>query len=173
MDIKLLIFDVDGVLTDGKLFIGSNGDEYKAFHTQDGMGISLARFAGMKTAIITGRTSEAVSKRAAELKIDYVFQGIHQKVDILNKLINELHISLSQVCYIGDDINDLTILKMAGYSAAPNNAVKAVKDCVHYVAELKGGEGAVREVIDKILSETFDYDKLLEDYLSGNARILQ
>ncbi|WP_332695112.1 KdsC family phosphatase [Halalkalibacter lacteus] len=172
-NIKLLVLDVDGVLTDGKLFIGSDGEEYKAFHTQDGMGISLARYTGMKIAIITGRKSPAVEKRANELKIDYVYQGIHDKLSVLHDIMSDLGITLDEVCYIGDDINDLPILQVVGYPAAPANAVGPVKADVQYVAKANGGEGAVREILDRLLAEQYDYNQLLNDYLSGLVTITQ
>lgn len=173
MKIKLLVLDVDGVLTDGKLFIGSDGEEYKAFHTQDGMGISLAHYAGIKTAIITGRKSEAVTKRANELKINYVYQGIHEKMEVLEEIIQDLQIDLNEVCYIGDDINDLPILQQVGFPASPNNAVEIVKEHSQYVAKLNGGEGAVREILDSILHHMYDYHALLEDYLKGRVKLTQ
>lgn len=171
--IKLIVLDVDGVLTDGKLYMGSDGEEYKAFHTQDGMGISLARYAGIKTAIITGRSSEAVTKRSKELKIDYVFQGIHEKLEVLQQIVSELQIGLNEVCYVGDDINDLPILREVGFPAAPNNAVPYVKEQAVYVSLLKGGEGAVRDIIEFILQEQYDYETLLDDYLYGKIRVVQ
>ncbi|MCS0790780.1 HAD-IIIA family hydrolase [Cytobacillus firmus] len=171
--IKLIVLDVDGVLTDGKLYMGSDGEEYKAFHTQDGMGISLARYAGIKTAIITGRFSEAVNKRSKELKIDYVFQGIHEKLEVLQQIVSELQIGLNEVCYVGDDINDLPILREVGFPAAPNNAVPYVKEQAEYVSLLKGGEGAVRDIIEFILQEQYDYETLLDDYLYGKIRVVQ
>jgi 3-deoxy-D-manno-octulosonate 8-phosphate phosphatase (KDO 8-P phosphatase) len=172
-NIKLIVFDVDGVLTDGKLYIGSDGEEYKAFHTQDGMGISLARYTGVKTAIITGRKSEAVTKRAKELKFDYVHQGIHDKLSILKEMAAEMEISMEEVCYIGDDINDLPILREVGFAAAPSNAVPLVKEQVHFVAPSKGGEGAVREIIEEILQQSDEYAQLIEDFLSGKIRVTQ
>jgi 3-deoxy-D-manno-octulosonate 8-phosphate phosphatase (KDO 8-P phosphatase) len=172
-NIKLLVLDVDGVLTDGKLFIGSDGEEYKAFHTQDGMGISLARYTGVKIAIITGRKSPAVEKRANELKIDYVYQGIHDKLGVLHDIMSDLTITLDEVCYIGDDINDLPILQVVGYPTAPANAVAPVKAHVQYVAGSNGGEGAVREIIDRLLAEQYDYNQLLTDYLNGLVTITQ
>ncbi|SLL07961.1 3-deoxy-D-manno-octulosonate 8-phosphate phosphatas KdsC [Mycobacteroides abscessus subsp. abscessus] len=171
--IKLFVFDVDGVLTDGRLYISSNGEEIKAFHTQDGMGISLAHYTGIKTAIITGRKSEAVTKRAHELKINYVFQGIHEKLAILENIVQELGINMNEVCYIGDDINDLPILRMVGYPAAPFNAVAPVKEEVKYISLKNGGEGAVREIIDTVLAQQHDYSSLMEDYLSGKVRVVQ
>ncbi|MCM3652961.1 KdsC family phosphatase [Metabacillus litoralis] len=173
MKIKLIVLDVDGVLTDGRLFIGTDGEEYKAFHTQDGMGISLAHYAGVKTAIITGRKSAAVTKRANELKIDYVYQGIHEKMEVLEEIIQDMQINLSEICYIGDDINDLPIQQAVGFPAAPNNAVEIVKQHVKYVAKLNGGDGAVREIIDLILNESYDYPALLTEYLKGKVKLTQ
>ncbi|OAS87732.1 MULTISPECIES: KdsC family phosphatase [Metabacillus] len=173
MNIKLIVFDVDGVLTDGKLYIGSDREEYKAFHTQDGMGISLAHYAGIKTAIITGRTSESVLKRAEELKIDYVHQGIHEKLEVMEQIMNDLNITLEEVCYVGDDINDLPILQVVGFSAAPLDAVPIVKQHVQYISTETGGNGAVREIIDHILNQTVDYNALLQDYLKGKFKITQ
>lgn len=171
--IKLLVLDVDGVLTDGKLYIGSDGEEYKAFNTQDGMGISLARYTGMKIAIITGRKSQAVSKRATELKIDYVYQGIHEKLSVLEEICKDLGIGLDEVCYIGDDINDLPILQVVGFPAAPANAVAPVKSSVQYVAAANGGDGAVREILDRLLAEQYDYNSLLVDFLGGKVKVTQ
>ncbi|MGG4167071.1 HAD-IIIA family hydrolase [Rossellomorea vietnamensis] len=173
MKIKLIVLDVDGVLTDGKLYIGSDRVEYKPFHTQDGMGISLAHYTGMKTAIITGRKSEAVSKRAEELKIKYVYQGIHDKLTVLQEIMDDLQITLDEVCYVGDDINDLPILQKVGLPVVPNNAVSIVKEYAQYVTISNGGEGAVREIIDHILAEQYDYKSLIHDYLDGKVLIVQ
>jgi len=173
MNIKLIVFDVDGVLTDGKLYIGSDREEYKAFHTQDGMGISLAHYAGIKTAIITGRTSNSVLKRAEELKINYVHQGIHEKLEVMDQIMKDLDITLDEVCYIGDDINDLPILQLVGFSAAPSNAVPIVKQHVQYISAESGGNGAAREIIDHILNQMGDYQTLLADYLKGKFKITQ
>lgn len=173
MKIKLIVFDVDGVLTDGKLYIGSDREEYKAFHTQDGMGISLAHYADIKTAIITGRTSNSVLKRAEELKINYVHQGIHEKLEVMEQIMKDLDITLEEVCYIGDDINDLPILQVVGFSAAPSNAVPIVKQHVQYISTESGGNGAVREIIDHILNQMVDYNALLADYLKGKFKITQ
>ncbi|MEK4566282.1 HAD-IIIA family hydrolase [Alkalihalobacillus sp. FSL R5-0424] len=171
--IKLIVLDVDGVLTDGKLYIGSNGVEYKPFHTKDGMGISLAHYTGIKTVIITGRKSEAVTKRAKELKISYVFQGIHDKLPVLEGMMKELEINFDEVCYMGDDINDLPIMRKVGYAVAPNNAVRIVKELAHSVTSLPGGEGAVREMIDDLLVKEYNYSSLIRDYLEGKVVTVQ
>ena len=167
--IKLIVLDVDGVLTDGKLYIGSDGEEYKSFHTQDGMGISLAHYSGIKFAIITGRKSMAVSKRAEELKIDFVYQGISEKIKVLEEIIEKTGIQLNEICYVGDDINDLPILRIVGFPCAPRNAVPLVKKTVRFVASSNGGEGAVREIIEEILQKQRNYDQLIEDFLAGKV----
>nr|WP_034774937.1 HAD-IIIA family hydrolase [Bacillus sp. m3-13] len=171
--IKLIVLDVDGVLTDGKLFIGSDGEEYKGFNTQDGMGISFARYTGIKTAIITGRKSEAVAKRAKELKIDYLYQGIHQKLEVLDEIKHNMGVSYEEICYIGDDINDLPILKIVGYPCAPGNAVDIVKKACKKVARKNGGDGAVRELIDDLLTIQEDYDSILIDFINGKLKVTQ
>ncbi len=166
-NVKLLVLDVDGVLTDGKLYIGSDQVEYKPFHTKDGMGVSLVRYAGIKTAIITGRKSKAVEKRANELKIDFVYQGIHNKQEVLNEILDSLSLTMEEVCYVGDDINDLPVLRKAGFSCSPNDGVAIVKETVDFVTSANGGNGAVREVVETILSAQGDFPQLVEDYLSG------
>ena len=167
--IKLLVLDVDGVLTDGRIHIGSDGEEYKSFHTQDGMGISLARYIGIKTAIITGRKSNAVKKRAEELNIDFVYQGISEKFKVLEEIRMKLGISLEEICYAGDDINDLPILRVVGFPCAPSNAVPLVKEAVKFIAKAHGGEGAVREIIEEILPTYGNYDQLIDDYIMGKV----
>ncbi|ETI67539.1 KdsC family phosphatase [Neobacillus vireti] len=172
-EIKLIVLDVDGVLTDGNLLIGSNGVEFKSFHVKDGMGISLVRFYGIKVAIITGRKSESVQIRSRELNIDFLYEGIANKEEILYEIITLLEIDLKNVCYIGDDINDLPVIKLVGYSAAPQDAVEIVRKSVDYICKYNGGNGAVREVIDLILAEQADYDVLVENYLSEKIKITQ
>ncbi|WP_201276722.1 KdsC family phosphatase [Bacillus sp. SB49] len=166
-NVKLIVLDVDGVLTDGKLYIGSDQVEYKPFHTKDGMGLSLARYAGIKTAIITGRKSPSVEKRAGELKIDFVYQGIHHKQKVLDEILESLSLTMEDVCYVGDDINDLPVLRNAGFSCAPSDGVEIVKRDVDFVTKAKGGEGAVREVVEAILQEKGDLNQFIEDYLAG------
>lgn len=155
-EIKLIALDVDGVLTDGKLWIGSDGVEYKSFHVKDGMGISLARYYGMKVAIITGRQSKSVEIRAKELHIDFLYQGITNKVEVLNEIVSLLNIHVKNVLYMGDDINDLPIIKVVGISAAPKDAVEIVKRSVDFVSQCNGGNGAVREAIEHVLSQQID-----------------
>lgn len=173
MGIKLIVLDVDGVLTDGRLYIGSDGTEYKAFHTQDGMGISLAKQVGIKTAIITGRKSKAVRKRAEELNFDYIFEGIHDKLKTLQKIIDEIGIGFEEVCYMGDDLNDIPILTKVGWPCAPKNAMDMVKDQVMFVADSNGGDGAVREMIDSLLLQKYSQEEIVQLFLSKQAEITQ
>lgn len=172
-DIKLIALDVDGVLTDGKLLIGSDGVEYKSFHVKDGMGISLARYYGMKVAIITGRKSESVKVRSKELNVDYVFEGITNKKETLFDLISLLQIDLCNVFYIGDDINDLPVIHSVGFSAAPQDAVDIVKSSVNFVCQTNGGNGAVREAIEYVLTMQTDYQKLIESYINKKIKSYQ
>ena len=171
--VKLIILDVDGVLTDGKLIIGSDGTEYKEFNVKDGMGISLARYAGIKTAIITGRTSKAVEIRAEELKINHLYQGIHNKKDILDLLLNQENLKYNEVAFIGDDINDLGIIELVGLSFAPNDAVNYVKNKVNHVLNSNGGHGAVREMVEHILEKQNALQQILEDYLKDKCNLSQ
>lgn len=172
-DIKLIVLDVDGVLTDGKIGIGSDGTEMKSFHVKDGMGISLAKYTGIKIALISGRSSEAVSIRAKELKIDFVFQGISDKKPVLDELLANLGTDFSHVCSIGDDINDLPILLSSALSFAPEDAVEYVKNNVSYVTSVRGGNGAVREMMDFILKRQTDYETLVKNYLAGSYDFVQ
>lgn len=171
--IKLVILDVDGVLTDGSIIIGSDKTEYKKFNVKDGMGISLAKFYGLKIAIITGRNSEVVNIRSNELNIEYVFQGISDKESLLSELLEQLEIKKENVCFIGDDINDIPIMKKVGYSVAPSDATDIVKSYVDAVTIHRGGQGSVREVIDIILSAQTDYKMLVNDFLKSKIKIKQ
>ncbi|MDQ0185729.1 HAD-IIIA family hydrolase [Cytobacillus sp. FSL W7-1323] len=168
-NIRLIVLDVDGVLTDGKLLLSSSGEEVKAFHVHDGMGISLAKFVGIEVAIITGRRSAAVEKRAAELNINYVQQGVKDKVSALLQLAGEIDIDVNQMCYIGDDLNDIEAMNMVGLAACPANAIEEVKQEAEIVAERMGGNGAVREIIESILRQSFDYTALVKDFLNQQA----
>lgn len=153
MPIKLLAMDVDGVLTDCKLYIAADGTKSKAFNVKDGYGIKACQQAGIKTVIISGRDDPAVNTRATELGIDYVFQGINDKIFCYEKLLAELHITDEQVAYIGDDTPDLALLQRVGLSAAPADAHKSVLSAVDFVTERGGGEGAVRDFCDVILEQ--------------------
>ncbi|HWR05917.1 KdsC family phosphatase [Sporomusa sp.] len=163
--IKLIIFDVDGVLTGGHIIFGTEGEAVKEFYAQDGLGISLAHKAGLKTAIITGRESEMVRRRGAELKIGDVYQGAMDKVTALQELVTKHALTLEQIAYVGDDINDLPVMIQIGLPCAVANAVLEVKAIAKYVAGRQGGNGAVREVIEHILKAQGLWEGLIADYM--------
>lgn len=149
--IKLVVFDVDGVLTDGRLYYGAGGEELKVFHVHDGQGIKRLQKAGVKIAIISGRDSAAVTRRMQDLGIEHVFQGDEDKLPILEKLLKRLDLSLEQVACVGDDLPDLPLLKHAGLGIAVHNAQAVLKAAAHHVTAAPGGLGAAREVCDLIL----------------------
>ena len=149
--IKLLLLDVDGVLTDGGIYYSSTGDEIKKFHVQDGYGISKLQKAGIQVGIITGRSSTIVEKRAEELGMTELYQNVENKLDTYMAIKKKLTLTDKNIAYIGDDEFDLAVLKCVGFSAAPADAVPAIKKHVQYVCTRNGGNGAVREVIDLIL----------------------
>lgn len=150
--IKLFVTDVDGVLTDGGMYYSEHGDELKKFNTKDGVAFRLMKEKGIQTAIITGEDTEIVRRRAEKLKIDYLYQGITCKLDVLQQLCDELKIELSEVAYIGDDIGDADILRVVGYAACPADACSTVKSIpgIH-VMEKSGGDGCVRELFDTVI----------------------
>jgi len=161
-DIKAIFFDVDGVMTDGKIIYDDTGKESKEFSVKDGYIISHLKKSGIIVGIITGRDSKVVSHRAAELKLDFCHQGIVDKLEVFEKLVAFYKLKRKQVAYIGDDINDLGVLKNCGLSVCPADAMSYVKDQVDLVAKLKGGQGVVREVADLVLSARGEMAKILK-----------
>ncbi len=150
--IRLVALDVDGVLTDGGMYYGEMGEELKKFQTRDGMGIKLLQTDGIITAIITMENTKIVKRRAKKLGIPEVHQGIHDKLTVLRDLVLKYDLSLDEVAYMGDDVNDLGALRAVGFAGAPADCMDPVRRVVHYLCRHKGGEGAVREVADLILS---------------------
>jgi 3-deoxy-D-manno-octulosonate 8-phosphate phosphatase (KDO 8-P phosphatase) len=148
--IKLIIMDVDGVLTDGRIILGKE-EELKFFDVRDGMGITIAKRSGLKVGIITSRTSEAVERRANELKMDYIIQGCENKLETLNEILKIENLGYQNVCYIGDDIIDISLFRKVGFSATVNDALDIVKSEVSYVSNKSGGRGAVRDIIEYVL----------------------
>lgn len=150
--IKLFATDVDGTMTDGCMYYAENGMELKKFNFRDGMGFQLLREAGIKTAIITSEKTNIVQKRADKLKVDYLCMGTWKKLDFVKDVCKKLGITLDEVAYIGDDINDIELLSAAKYKACPNDAVKIIKEIPNIlVLESKGGYGAVREFIEYLI----------------------
>jgi len=164
-DIRLLVLDVDGVLTDGSILIDADGRESKSFNSVDGHGIRLWRRAGLKVAFISGRAADAVNHRARDLEVEYVFQDCHDKLHVLQELLEQQRLSPHQVAVVGDDLPDLPMMRSAGFAAAVSNAVDEVKQHADYVAARSGGHGAVREVIEYILKDTGKWDQLMKRYL--------
>lgn len=163
-NIKFVIVDVDGVLTDGTIYIDSQGCETKAFSVLDGTGISYLHRVGIKTAIISGRDCNAVIHRAKELGIKDVYQGVKNKIDAYEQLLKKYALRDEEICYIGDDLIDLPILYRVGFSVAVANASPIVKCQSDYVTEARGGYGAVREVAEKILRFQDTWHLIMERY---------
>ena len=149
--VKCVAMDVDGVLTDGRIIIDSHGVETKNFDVQDGFGIVFLKKCGIKTAIISARESKVVAHRAKDLKIDKVYVGVYPKLSAYESMLKELKVLDEEVCFIGDDLADLSIMRRCGVSVAVANAVLEVKQIADYVTVRRGGEGAVREVVELIL----------------------
>lgn len=149
--IRLFATDVDGVLTDGGMYYGDQGQEWKKFHAHDGMGLKLLQGEGLVTAFITAEQTQLVALRAAKLDVREIHQGVQDKLAVLQSLANQYHLSLTEVAYMGDDVNDLPALSAVGFAACPANAVPQVRHRAHYVCRLKGGDGALREVADLLL----------------------
>jgi 3-deoxy-D-manno-octulosonate 8-phosphate phosphatase (KDO 8-P phosphatase) len=160
--IELLIADVDGVLTDGIISIDAAGAEIKHFHVRDGLAFAMWHKAGKRSAFLSGRRAAAVERRAAELSIDFVLQGHDAKAGPFRDLVSRLGLMPRQVCYIGDDLPDLPVLRAVGLAACPADAVAEVRDAAHLVTRAPGGRGAVREIIEIILKSQGKWDSPLE-----------
>lgn len=164
MRIKLLLMDCDGVLTDGRLELLENGDEQKTFHVRDGQGISLFQLAGLKTGIISGRTSSATERRAQDLSITYVRQSAADKIKALEEILGLANVSRHECAYIGDDLGDILILNRVELAVAVADAAAETKQAAHFVTEHRGGHGAVREVTELILKAQGSWDDLVKKY---------
>lgn len=151
-DIRALVLDVDGVLTDGRLYCGPDGREYKAFHVRDGHGLVMLLEAGIGVGIISGRRSEVVERRMRELGVRHVLQGVADKDAGLSRLLAALDIGPGQTCYVGDDVPDMIPMRRVGFAVAVADAHPSVKDVAHWRTTLPGGFGAVREVCDLLLN---------------------
>jgi 3-deoxy-D-manno-octulosonate 8-phosphate phosphatase (KDO 8-P phosphatase) len=166
--IKLLLMDVDGVLTNGKLFhfpdAAGNMVETKGFDSQDGIALQWMQWKGLRTGVISGRESLATAERARQVKMTYVYQGHIEKVPILEKIMAEAGVRPEEVAYIGDDLTDLVVMRRVGFAIAVANARPEVKREVHYITEATGGNGAVREVIEIILDAQGFWSEILEKY---------
>jgi 3-deoxy-D-manno-octulosonate 8-phosphate phosphatase (KDO 8-P phosphatase) len=170
--IKLLLFDVDGVLTDGKLFFLPNSAgsqpasvEFKGFHAHDGASISLARLGGIKTGLITSRTSETVALRGRDLKLEYVYQGVRDKRACFDEIVKQAGLKPEEAAFVGDDVIDLPAMRAGGLAIAVKNARAEVKKEAHYVTAHAGGEGALRDALELILKAQGKWKQVVEAYI--------
>ena len=163
--LKLLILDVDGVLTDGKLFFDNQGNEYKSFHARDGHGIKLLRQTGVEVAVISGRKSNSVALRMKNLGIEHVYQGYENKQAAFYEILKKTGITPEQAAHVGDDLLDLPVMTRAGLAIAVADANFAVKQRADWCTTLAGGHGAVREVCDFIMQAQGHFDEILNAYL--------
>ena len=162
--IKLVIVDIDGVLTDGRIVLGDYGDELKFFDVQDGFGLVMLRRAGLSTVIMSGKKSKINHRRAKELMVNKILQNVFDKLKAFEKLLKQFKVEPEEVCYIGDDLIDLPVMKRVGLAAAVLNAVDEVKAAAHYVTKKYGGRGAVREVVDLLLKGQERWTEVTEKY---------
>jgi len=163
--IKLVIFDVDGVLTDGRLHLGPQGEEHKIFHIHDGLGIKLLQQTGVKVAIITSRQSTAVQQRMLHLGVQYVYQGMTDKRPAFKELTTKLQLADEEVAYVGDDLPDLPLVRCAGLGIAVANAHPLVKQHANWVTQTAGGAGAVREICEFIMQAQGNLETIYQHYL--------
>lgn len=165
--VKAVILDVDGVLTDGGIYYDPTGREIKRFHVADGLGIELLRHAGIRVAILSGRVSEALTRRAAELKVAECYQGVRDKKAHIEKLRQQWQMKADELLYVGDDLNDLPAFEAVGVRVAVANAAPELKERAHYTTQATGGNGAVREVCEWLLKARGEWEQTIEKYLQS------
>lgn len=163
--VRLILSDVDGVLTDGVVSYDNHGIESKRFHIRDGLGIKLWQKAGHEFGLVTGRSSQVVRVRASELDISIVRQGVIRKWDAVQEIIGSLQLRAEQVCFIGDDLPDLPVIRQVGLGVTVADASKELQENAHYVTEHRGGDGAVREIIEMILKQQRRWNSIIQHYL--------
>jgi 3-deoxy-D-manno-octulosonate 8-phosphate phosphatase (KDO 8-P phosphatase) len=163
--VKLLLMDCDGVLTDGRIWILENGEDQKAFHTRDGLGIELLHRAGLMSGIISGRISSALARRAQSLRVSYLWQGREDKREAFADTLVQARVSNEEVAFVGDDLTDLALMGQAGLAVAVADAAAEVREHAHYVTTANGGNGAIREVVELILKAQGRWDDLMKSYL--------
>jgi 3-deoxy-D-manno-octulosonate 8-phosphate phosphatase (KDO 8-P phosphatase) len=175
--IKVAIFDVDGVLTDGAITVHPNPDgsatEVKSFSAHDGLGMSLARLGGIRTGVVTKRNSATVAIRMRDLKLEFVYQGQHHKMQAIREIVAKAGITLDELCYVGDDIVDLPVMRVCGLAIATANARPQVLAAAHWVTPHVGGDGAGRDAIDFILEAQGSLERVIEQYLDESDKTAQ
>jgi 3-deoxy-D-manno-octulosonate 8-phosphate phosphatase (KDO 8-P phosphatase) len=162
--IKLLVLDVDGVLTDGRIIYGNYGDEIKNFDVNDGLGMFILKKTGIKIVILTAKASKVVAKRARELKVDKVYHDFHYKIEALHLIRKRFAVKDEQICFVGDDLIDIPVLSRVGLAICPPNAMREVKNICHLITEKSGGRGAVREVCELIMKSQGTWDEATKRY---------
>lgn len=172
-DIRLIILDVDGTMTDGGVYIDNNRIETKKFSIKDGCGIVIAHTVGLQFMILTGRESNCVSQRAEELKIEYVFQNVKNKAGFISEFLAEKGIEKGQVAYIGDDLNDYFAMRLAGYTACPSDAAPEIREQCDLVLKAAGGDGVVREFVEKLLKENGLWQEAIQRAFGGNGNLVR
>jgi 3-deoxy-D-manno-octulosonate 8-phosphate phosphatase (KDO 8-P phosphatase) len=166
-EIRLLVLDCDGVLTNGKIIYGNDGQDLKQFHSSDGMGMMLLSHSTVEVAVISGRSSQALTKRCEDLSIKILFQGVSNKLETLTKIVEEHDLTFDNVIYMGDDWNDIPCMRKAALSVTPANAWTEIKKVADMVTEHSGGEGAVRELVNYILQKKGHYERAINSYLES------
>lgn len=161
--IKLLILDVDGVMTDGRIIYDSEGRDLKCFDVQDGLGLRLLMSAGIKTMLITSRRSKTIQRRARDLGIEDFYEGIQTKTEVLLEILEKHKVSVEEICYVGDDLVDLGMMKRVGFPVAVTNACDEIKEAARYITRKTGGRGAVREVVELILRTQGRWEEILAE----------
>jgi 3-deoxy-D-manno-octulosonate 8-phosphate phosphatase (KDO 8-P phosphatase) len=164
LPIKLLLLDVDGVLTDGKLYFSNQGEELKAFNIYDGLGIKLLQRSGVQVGIVTGRKSQLVARRASDLGIKIVVQGREDKLVAISEIQKQHSVSLGEIAYMGDDLPDLTAIQAVGFGMTVPNAMPVIKQQAKWISQYTGGNGAVREACDLIMAVQGSLGKIIRDY---------
>lgn len=162
--VKLLVLDVDGVLTDGRIIYDSRGRDLKFFDVKDGLGVYLLKKAGIPTVLITARSSKAIKPRARDMQVELVFENVDSKISILDRLIKRFKLKAEEICFIGDDLVDLGLMKRVGFAVAVSNACEEVRSSAHYITSQSGGRGAVREVAELILKSKQKWQEIIKDY---------
>jgi len=164
--VRLVLLDSDGVLTDGRIIVTSDGTEARCFDVRDGHGIRMGQGAGLTFGVISGRESPALTSRAKELRFEEVHQGVHDKLGLVREILARRGLEPQAVCFVGDDLIDVPAMRYCGLAVAPADAIEEVRAVAHHVTERKGGRGAVREVIDMLLRASGSWDKVTERYFA-------
>ena len=167
--IQYIVVDVDGTMTDGGIYYDENGNETKKFCTKDAAGYFAAKIIGIKTIVLTGRECAATTRRLTEMKVDYLFQGVKDKLSFLKQFMQENNITKEQIAYIGDDVNDLAPMSLVGYIGCPVDSCKEIIAMADYISNVKGGYGAVRDVIEHVLEERGEWGKAINAIYNGGV----